>query len=727
MSASTEGALRVDRVLADPLGVPRGLDRMLRRIERGARDARDRLAPLAARVEAADAVRAAAAEVERFLEDESRSPLLRALRRPLGQIAPGRPGAQTLQRCWDGVQGRVDAAVRLQDALDALRAAVQGLREEFEADLPRATRRVVVAERLDDASLARLERAQDAERLLRRRVPAARDALQELRDAMDPAAAAEVERGTGWDEEAAPGELLAVLRLRGRARAALLHGPDRLHALRVTAARQVGALGRASGWARPARDPAHAVAQQLAARLLRDPGGPADGADLALWSELLGSAADAVHLPERAGWAAQLDPPAPPEERDFGSTYFVVPIDDEYARVTAAARSSVRVHTRRVALDRPIECFVFLEEGDAETLPLARLDVEPLFEGLEDAPAWYATKVRARLQVVARHGEEWIARIVRRGTLARSRVAAWNPARHGDDRLRVLGTLSAPAPAEPFAVGAAGEAPREFCGVRTVPVATPLAECSTAWLRLPAGGGWAAKAVDAEEACFRAVARHVAGTVPVWAGRGRLDGRDDDGPLYVPPLGLRADELPALRTWLFSGNALPALEAVARLWLRLVDAGWGIGAYHADALVFSLGWRPEGRSGPAAHAVVAEAPFAAMLGQAHRRPPPEEALFPRYEGLGCRVLPPAAALGEAALPATEAQAFALFALDVLARQPLPFPGIVAPDRLAEAVPDFAAHFIHPESAVRLAATLRPGAETAHIIQWIRQLADGRRG
>ncbi len=725
MSADPDGALRVDRVLADPLGVPRGLDRMLRRIERGARDARDRLAPLAARTDAADAVRAAAAEVERFLEDESRSPLLRALRRPLGQIAPGRPGAQTLQRCWDGVQGRVDAAVRLQDALDAVRAAVQALREEFEADLSRATRRVLQAERLDDASLARLERAQDAERLLLRRVPAARDALQELRDAMDPAAAAELQRGTGWDEAAAPGELLAVLRLRRRARAALLHGPDRLHALRVMAARQVGALGRAGGWARPARDPAHAVAQQLAARLLRDPDGTRDGADLALWGELLGSAADALHLPERAGWAAQLDASAPPEERDFGSTYFVVPMDGEYALVTAATRSSVRVHTRRVALDRAIECFVFLEDGDAETLPLARLDVEPLFDGLEDAPAWYATKVRARLQVVARHGDDWIARIVRRGTLARSRVAAWNPVRSGDDRLRVLGTLSAPA--EPFAVGAAGDAPREFCGVRTVPVATPLAECSTAWLRLPTGGGWTAAAVDAEEACFRAVARHVAGTVPAWAGRGRLDGHDDDGPLYVPPLGLRAGELPALRKWLFAGNALPALEAVARLWLRLGEAGWGIGAYHADALVFSLGWRPRGRSGPAAHAVVAEAPFAAPLGQAHRRPPPEPALFPLYEGLGCRVLPPAAALGEAALPATEAQAFALFALDVLARQPLPFAGIVAPDRLAEAVPDFAAHFIHPDAALRLAATLRPGAETAHIIQWIHQLADGRRG
>jgi hypothetical protein len=727
VSAGREAALRVDAVLADPLGVPRGLDRLLRRVERGAREARARLAPLAARPDAVDAVRAAAAEVERFLEDESRSPLLRALRRPLPQIAPGRPGALALQRCWDGVQGRVDAAVRLQDAMDAVRAAVRGLRDRFGTELPRATRRVLAAERLDDASLAGVGRAQDAERLLRRRVPAARDALEELREAMDPAAAAGLERGAEWKEEVSPGELLAVLRLRWRSRAELLHGRGRPRALRVAAARQVGALGQAGAWARPARDAAHAVAEQLAARLLRDPDAPG-GEDLALWGELLGAAADALHLPERTGgWAAQLDPPAAAEEREFGSTHFVVPIDGDYALVTAAARSSVRVHTRRVALDRTLECFVFLEEGDAETLPLAWLDVEPLFEGLEDAPAWYATVRRAKLQVIARHGDAWIARIVRRGALARGRVAAWNPARRGDERLRVLGTLAARPPAEPFAVGPGAEAPRVFCGVRTVPVATPLAECAAAWLRLPAGGGWAAEAVLAEEACFRAVARQAAGTVPVWAGRGRLDGREEDGPLYVPPLGFRAGDLPTLRTWLFSGSALPALEAVARLWLRLVEAGCGIGAYHADALVFSLGWQPEQGTGPAAHAVVAEAPLAALLGQAHRRPPPEEALFPRYEGLGCRVLPPAAALGETALPATEAQAFALFALDTLARQPLSLPGIVPAAALAEAVPDFAANFIHPGSAIRLAATLHPGAETSHVVEWIRGLAASRRG
>jgi hypothetical protein len=728
VSEETEGALRVDSVLADPLGVPRGLDRLLRHIERGAREARARLEPLAARPDAVQAVRAAAAEVERFLEDETRSPLLRALRRPLGQIAPGRPGAQVLQRCWDGVQGRADAAVRLQEAMDAVRAAVQGVRDRFQTELPRATGRVLRAERLDEAWLSRVERVQDAERLLRRRVPAARDALEELLDAADPVAARTLERGASWDEAVAPGELMAVLRLRRRERAHLLHGHDRLRALRLTAARQVRGLGQAGGWARPARDASHAAAEQMAMRVLRDPDGVAEGEDLPLWAELLGSAADALHLPQRPrGWTAQVDPPALPEERDFGSTWFVIPIDDEYVLITAAARSSVRVRDRRVALDRAVECAAFLEDGDAETLPMARLDVQPLFDGLEEEPAWYSTARRARLQVIARNGDEWIARIVRRGALARSGAAAWHPERRGNDRLRVLGTLSAPTPAEPLIVGAAGEAPRAFCGLLSVPVATPLAECSRAWLRLPAGGGWAAAAVDAEEACFRAVARQAARTVPAMAGRGRLERREGDGPLYVPPLGLRAADLPALRSWLFSSSAVPLLEGVARLWMRLMEAGCGIGVYHVDALVFSLGWPPGGRAGPAAHAVVAEAPFAAMLGQPHRAPPLEEALVPRYEGLGCRVLPPAAARGETALPATEAQAFALLALDALAREPLPLSGIVSAEVLAATVPNCATHFIHPEAAVRLARSLHPGANSSHVIEWIQTLAGRQHG
>lgn len=720
-----DGALHVDRVLADPLAVPQGLDHTLRRMERGAREQRAALGPLATRADAAPAVRAAAKELERFLEDEARSPLLRALRRPLWQIASGTPGGRSLQRSWDGVRSRAAAAVELQAALDGIRAAVARVHERFADELPRATRELLRRERLEEADLARIGRAKDVEPL-HRRLRRVEHELERIWSRVDAGDAAALQRGTAWAEEVGPGELLAVLELRMRERDRLRHERDRARTLRVIAARQVQALGRVR--ATPARDPVHAVAERMGTQLLREVANASGGEDLPLWAELLGSAADAVHPSGRGtGWTAQVNAPDVPEERGFGSTHFVVPIDDGYALITPDLQSCVRVADRRVELDGTVECFVFLEHGDAETLPLARLDVAPLFDGLGGEPAWYSTGKRARLQVIARHGRGWIARLSRRGELVRGAAAAWRSERRGDDRLHVLGTLSAPAAAEPLAVGPTGAETHGFCGLLTVPVATPLAECTAGWLRLAGHGDWSLDAVEAEEACFRAIARQVPLTVPVWTGRARVDGRDAGGPLYVPPLGARAAELPPLHAWLHSSAARPLLESMARLWLRVVRAGYGLGAYHVDALVFSLGWAPRQQEGPAAHATVAEAPFVARLGQYHRRPPQDERLFPHYGGLGCRVLPAAVVAGEVALPATEAQAFALFALDTLARKPLPLSGIVHGEALAEMVPEFGAFFTYPELAARLARVLRPGAETSHMVEWIQALAESRNG
>ena len=718
------GALHVDRVLADPLGVPQGLDHSLRRMERGAREQRTLLASLAARDDAAEPVRAAAEELDRFLEDEARSPLLRALRRPLRQIAPDMPGGRSLQRCWDGVRARAEAAVELQAALDGIRAAVARVRERFADELPRATRERLQEERLDDAQLARMGRAADVAPL-HRRLRRAEQALERLWSRTDAGSDAGLQRGASWAEEAAPGELLALLELRLRERARLLHERDQARTLRALAARQVRALGQATGWRRPASTSAHAVAQRMGELLLRDEAGAHGGEDLALWSELLGAATDTVHDPGRpAGWAAQLPDVALPAPRDTGSIRFVVPIDGSYALITPHHPSPVRITDKRVAMDGTVECAVFLEHGDFATLPLARLDVDPLFEGLEAEPAWYATARRAQLQVIGQVGDGWIARVARRGTLRRTAGGAWDPERRDDGRLRVLGTLSAAALDAAWEVGAAPGPEREFCGLRMVPVAAPLAESGVAWLRVAAGTGWTEEAAWAEEGWFRAVARKIPLTVPAWAGRARLTARRQQGPLYVPPLGLRAAELPPLDTWLRSNSARPLLSAVARLWLRLTEAGYALGAYHLDALAFSMGWG-SAQEGPAAHALVTDAPFGVPMGRYHRRPPREEALFPFYAGLGCRVLPPAAARGDVALPASEAQAFALFVLDTLAVRPLPLTGITATEALAEMVPDLGAHFSLPQLAAGLARALRPGAPTDGVIEWIEAVAGTR--
>lgn len=715
------GVLHVDRVLADPLAVPQGLDQALRRMERGAREHRELLGPLAARPDAAEPVRAAAQELERFLENGDRSPLLRALRRPLRQIAPGTPGWQNLDRAWKGLSARAEGAVELQAALDGIRTAVTRVRDRFADELPRATREVLRRERLEEHDLARIGRAEDV-KPLHARLRRAEHELERLWERVDAAADAQLQRGASWAEEAAPGELLALLQLRLRERARLLHERDRARTLRLLAARQVRALGQAAAWRRTASTPAHAFAQRIGELLLHDQAHARGGEDLALCGELLGAAADTLYDPARGtGWAAQLPDIPLPEARDTGSTRFVVPIDETYALVSLHHPSPVRVTDKRVALDRVVECAVFLEDGDVETLPLAGLDVQPLFDGLEAESAWYGTARKAQLQLVAQVGEGWIARVIRRGTLRRTPGAAWDAERRDDARLRVLGTLSAPAPPIAWEVGAGHGEERTFCGVTTVPVTMPMVESPAGWMRVAAGTGWAAEAVQAEEACFRALGRKVPLTVPVWAGRGTLSGRQLRGPLYVPPFGLRAAELPPLDAWLRADAGRTLLAAAARLWLRVIEAGYGLGVYHVDALAFTVGGADGGRN-PVAHALLTDAPFAVPLGQYHPRPPMQDALVPWYPGVGARVLPPAAACGDVALPASEVQAFALFALDALARKPLPVSGVVRCEALAEMIPDFAANFVYPETATRLSAALGYGAKTDGVASFIQRLA-----
>jgi hypothetical protein len=86
------------------------------------------------------------------------------------------------------------------------------------------------------------------------------------------------------------------------------------------------------------------------------------------------------------------------------------------------------------------------------------------------------------------------------------------------------------------------------------------------------------------------------------------------------------------------------------------------------------------------------------------------------------VLPPAAAYGDVALPASEVQAFALFALDALVRRPLPLSGVIASELLADLVPEFADNFVYPETVTRLAAVLRPSAKTEGVASFIQRIA-----
>jgi hypothetical protein len=143
--------------------------------------------------------------------------------------------------------------------------------------------------------------------------------------------------------------------------------------------------------------------------------------------------------------------------------------------------------------------------------------------------------------------------------------------------------------------------------------------------------------------------------------------------------------------------------------------------YHLDAMVFRTGWSPPGGV-PTAHAVASDAPYACALGQYYRRPPADPLYLPRYTSLGGHVLPPAVAEGEVALPETEAQAFALLALDVLASRPLPLSPVTPAVELAAMLPDFENHFVQPALVRPLADALISHDAAKRIVEWIAVLA-----
>jgi hypothetical protein len=225
----------------------------------------------------------------------------------------------------------------------------------------------------------------------------------------------------------------------------------------------------------------------------------------------------------------------------------------------------------------------------------------------------------------------------------------------------------------------------------------------------------------AEEEVFRAISRRVPFTVPHAIGRGRCPETKIEGVLYVPPFGARLDESPPMEAWLRANYGRALLGAGARLWTRVNKAGYALGVYHLDAMVFRTGWSPPGGF-PTAHTVATDAPYGCVLGQYYRRPPADPLYLPRYAGLGGHVLPPGVAEGEVALPETEAQAFALFALDVLASRPLPLSSVTPALELAAMLPDFENHFIQPALVRPLADALASRDAAARIVEWIAVLA-----
>jgi len=656
-----------DAVLSTPIGVPPGLESALRGVERDARHARDGLLALAAAGDAVPAVDVALARLDAFLDDRRRSPLLRALRRPLRQIALGTPAWRRLESAWRAAVIQAAAATRLQRAVVELRADLARVTARFGAAMPYWTALILVRHRVALTDVESLRR-DDGKKPLAERLSRAEAELERLARHLPPPETLEAfQSAKDWPGGVTPGELLAAASL------ALLHRPPEPASagvavrLRAAAARQLHALGTAAGWKRGRTGAGHSVAEQLAnaALAVRDEVGLID--DAPLWTGMMEASADGVYAPGRAGaWQAQLAPPraADDETVDWGATHFVLPISPHHALVTPEHPSAVRVASRRVAVGAALECAVFAGGEAFETVERAHSEVAPLFTGLGDGPAWYRNERRAVLTVIGRAGARWLARVDRVGELLPVDAPAWRATAPREARLRVLLDGTVPS-AAPVPVGAARAEVTELGGVELRVVDAPFARVRRAWLKTAANGDDEAR-VEAEHAFFRRLAARLDGAGLRLLGRGRLERPAAEGPLYVPPFALALHDSPPLARWA-AAAPVDLLCAVARLSVRLWAAGLALGLYHRAALAFRVEWTPGGILRPLP--VITAAPFAAAMGE----PRPElggAGVAPEFPGLGVRVLPHALASGFPATPGTEAQAFVLFALDLLAKQKL---------------------------------------------------------
>jgi hypothetical protein len=151
--------------------------------------------------------------------------------------------------------------------------------------------------------------------------------------------------------------------------------------------------------------------------------------------------------------------------------------------------------------------------------------------------------------------------------------------------------------------------------------------------------------------------------------------------------------------------------------------GLGLGLFHRSALAFHVAWSPGGLARPVA--VVTMAPFAVPLGHAYGRAGSVAGRVPAFPGLGVSLLPSAALDGDLAMPGTEAQAWALFALDLLARTRLP-----SGTRSVEEVAGLARespgdYFAVPEAAVRFGAALVDGARALSLLESLSRVGEER--
>ena len=681
-----------DAVLANPLAIPPGVGQWLRQWELllrvALRDADATVVPQPP-VPAWDE---ALAELRGLDPDVPESGFRLLLLRPLWQLEEGSPARDTFERYVRTVLDRIDAARALIHEIVPLRAERDRLIAGFAVRFPNRLAEQLERVRVRDVDIARLRRASDAGRM-RARLARARGALERL------ASLVATEEGTVSDDARVDGEtetiaeMAAALALAEQERRQLVLHPVALRAHRRHLVAQLRGLARsapprarAGGGESAAGTRGHTavVLEQLIHAAGAMDATPTRGRDAPVWAGAVSAGVAALHPGlDRFAWlpallaaddaSAEDDTPLPVAP----DLLHVVPAGDGLVRLSPEPASAVRVYTRTVRLGDSVECQVVPDLVPRHSAALVDADVAALFDGLDpDRSRWYATASRARVRVVARHGDGWFARLEQRGQLTVMEQPAWH--REGPGAAFRLLRPAARHDGLETVVPSRDEPIASFLGFTIRECRTGLRDDERAWVRgLVSGWSGSSEALAREAELFArlqaasadgaSASAELALRPLAWV---RVDGTRDSYPLYRVPLAT-VDAPRRLRSWIVESDdhLLAVLTSVACILEATHAAGFALGVCHAEAFAYTITWSPHPLT-PRPAAILAHAPCATRLGEPFA-PPGGSGLAPAYyRMLRTPVLVPQVAGTQPATIERDMQGFGAFALDLLLEHPI---------------------------------------------------------
>lgn len=659
----TARPLHVDRHLTDPLALPIGLAPWLRAMELRARGLHAQVWEIYGRAPICRAFEEAAEAIERFVFDDQASLLIRALKRPLRQLAPNTTANKSLDRYATQLFEQVELAIRTQSAFEELHLRVSKLVSTTGTRLPTLTAQYLGEARLTAVALERVNKLSDIERM-HRRCRWVEDKLSTLLDGAPDVSSSEISR-VALGPQPRPEELRALRRLRMRQRDAIARRSGLTAGTRLLIVRHQTMLDEAASASHAPSQPLDFILERLSQTLSDVTSGFADHEDVLLGVGMVGKASEALRAGlHEASPRRTTRQTGAAVDRD-ASVLYVIPIDDRNVLVTRNRESPIRLWTTHDPRpNQTVPARVFAATGKWHSQKLAELDIAPLFEGVAIGFRWLRNVRDASIRLVAEDGEDWFGVIEQRGRVAPTDVAAWKQSCQTSGALRVLRTPEDLERHEIVPVGLVGDAAESLFGFTTRRVLSPLADTPFAWLRTDTSPEIASAPPDREFSLFRLLhRRHAAFSLRALAAA-QVEGERGRGFLYAPVLALRTAEAPPLLQWLSNPTTLfDCLRSVARVLIAVRETGYSLGACHLDMFAFAVDWDAELRHAKP-RAILYTAPLATPFGSRFGGGMISDSFS--YPRLRFRGVDPEVVKGAIASPKIDAVAFAVFALEVLA-------------------------------------------------------------